>query len=66
MKMKKTIKKGWLSNVYVREKNLNKTLKLGNMSKVELLIANILYNETPIIIDVEYEDEIDNYFDIDI
>lgn len=59
-------KKGWLGTVYVGEKNLKDTLKLGNMSKVESLIANIYYNETPIIIDVECEDDIDNYFDVDI
>ncbi|NFL75344.1 hypothetical protein FDB81_06280 [Clostridium sporogenes] len=58
--------KGWLGTVYVGEKKLKDTLKLGNMSKVESLIANIYYNETPIIIDVECEDDIDNYFDVDI
>lgn len=59
-------KKGWMGTVYLGEKNLKDTLKIGSMSKVESLITNIYYNKTPIIIDIECEDDIDCYFDVDI
>lgn len=59
-------KKGWMGTVYLGEKNLKDTLRIGNMSKIESLITNIYYNKTPIIIDIECEDDIDNYFDVDI
>ncbi|MBN1039043.1 hypothetical protein DVW12_10045 [Clostridium botulinum] len=59
-------RKGWIGTVYLGEKNLKDTLKLGSMSKIETLITNIYYNKTPIIIDIESEDDIETYFDIDI
>lgn len=59
---------GWIgtSTVYIEGDSINEKLKFGRMSDVELLLINIAYNKTPIIIDIEDEDDIDNYFDIDI
>lgn len=57
--------KGTISTVYLDGKSINDTFKFGGMSEIELLLVNLSYNKTPIIIDVESEDDIDNYFDID-
>lgn len=57
---------GSMSTVYIGDRRLETVLKLGNLSEVESLITNIYYNKTPIIIDIESEDDIENYFDIDI
>lgn len=59
-------KTGWISTVYLDGKSIDNTFKFGHMSDVELLLVNIAYNQTPIIVDVESEDDIDNSFDIDI
>lgn len=57
---------GSMSTVYIGDRRLETVLKLGNLSEVESLITNIYYNKTPIIIDIKSEDDIENYFDIDI
>lgn len=56
---------GWMSSVYIDGNSIEDKIKFGNMNKVERLLVNIAYNKTPIIIDVESEDDIDNSFDID-
>lgn len=55
---------GKLTSVTISGRDLKDAFKLGHISDIELLIANLYYNETPIIIDVESEDDIETYFDI--
>lgn len=43
---------------------IDKTLRFGHMSDIELLLVNLKYNNTPVEIDVN-EDDIDSSFDID-
>ncbi|AIY82201.1 hypothetical protein U728_3767 (plasmid) [Clostridium botulinum 202F] len=56
---------GSMNTVYIGDKRLENTFKLGNMTEIESLITNIYYNKTPIIIDIEGDDDIETYFDID-
>ncbi|KEH93242.1 hypothetical protein [Clostridium botulinum] len=58
-------KTGWIGTVYIDGHNLQESMDFGTMSDIERLIVNIAYNKTPIIIDIEDEDDIDNSFDID-
>lgn len=57
---------GSMSTVYIGDRRLETVLKLGTLSEIESLITNIYYNKTPIIIDIESEDDIETYFNIDI
>lgn len=56
---------GWIGNLYISGYNIKKTVNFGYLNEFESLILNLKYNQTPIIIDVEDEDDIDNSFDID-
>lgn len=56
---------GRLGSVYIDGYNIEKTLRFGYLTSVEALLINAHYNKTPIIIDVDDEDDIDNSFDID-
>ncbi|APM39430.1 hypothetical protein [Clostridium kluyveri] len=56
---------GSIGSLRIGGYSLDKTLNFGNMSDIERLLVNLKYNDTPIEIDVESEDDIDNYFDID-
>ena len=56
---------GWIGNLYISGYNIEKTVSFGYLNEFESLILNLKYNQTPIIIDVEDEDDIDNSFDID-
>lgn len=56
---------GSISTIYIGDRRLETVLKLGTLSEIESLITNIYYNKTPIIIDIESEDDIETYFDID-
>jgi hypothetical protein len=58
-------KVGWIGSVYIDGSSIEKDLTFKHMSDVALLLINIYYNKTPIEIDVENEDDIDNSFDID-
>jgi len=56
---------GWLGNLYISGDNVEKTVSFGYLNEFESLILNLKYNKTPIIIDVEDEEDIDTSFDID-
>lgn len=56
---------GWIGSVYLNGTGLDKTMKFGHLNDVELMIVNASYNKTPIIIDVEDEDDLDNSYDVD-
>lgn len=58
-------KTGRISTVLIGGNAIDEKLNFGRMSDMEKLLCNIAYNKTPIEIDVECEDDIDNYFDID-
>lgn len=57
---------GYISNVYIDGCNVREKLKFRHLSDIEALLINLTYNETPIIIDVESEDDIDDSYDVDI
>lgn len=56
---------GWISTVYLDGIGLDHTMKFGHLNDVELMIINASYNKTPIIIDVEDGDDLDNSYDVD-
>lgn len=55
---------GWINTVYIDGNSISDKIKFGNMSEIESLLVNLAYNKTPIIIDVESEDDIDSSFDV--
>lgn len=57
--------KGFISGVYLDGLDVKKKIRMGHMTEIELLLVNIMYNETPIDIDVESQDDIDSSYDID-
>ncbi|HYF75277.1 MAG TPA: hypothetical protein VD757_01710 [Candidatus Nitrosocosmicus sp.] len=57
---------GTIGTLYIGGYSTDKTLCFRNMSKIEALLLNFKYNNTPIEIDIESEDDIDNSFDVDI
>lgn len=59
-------KMGWIGSVYIDGYGIDNKLNFGRMSEIEALLVNLTYNKTPIIIDVESEDDLDTSFDIDI
>jgi hypothetical protein len=61
----KDSKEGWIGSIYIEGRSMEDVTKLGSFSKMETLLFNIAYNKTPIEIDVEDEDDIDNSFNID-
>lgn len=58
-------KVGWISDSIINGDKLKEKLKIGRLSSFEALIVNLTYNETPIKIDIDDEDDIDTSFDID-
>lgn len=64
-KDRKDNSKGWIGSVHIDGYSIKEKLSFKNMSDVELLLVNLSYNQTPIIIDIEDEDDIDNHFDVD-
>lgn len=57
---------GYISSTYVDGIDIKKKYRFSGMSEIEVLLVNLTYNETPIIIDVESEDDIDSSYDVDI
>ncbi|MEL7654638.1 MAG: hypothetical protein AAGU75_01875 [Bacillota bacterium] len=57
---------GWIGSVYIDGHGIDNKLNFGRMSEIEALLVNLTYNKTPIIIDVESEDDLDTSFYIDI
>jgi len=64
---KESNKKGFgsISSTYIDGYDIKDRFKFGHMSEFELLLVNLVYNDTPIEIDVESEDDIDNSYDTD-
>jgi hypothetical protein len=56
---------GWIGSTYINDYDVKKKWKFGNMSEFECLLVNLVYNETPIEIDIENESDIDNSYDVD-
>ena len=57
---------GYIGNPVINGTRVKDKFKFGNCSEFELLLINLHLNETPIIIDIEDEDDIDNTYDVDI
>jgi hypothetical protein len=57
---------GYIGNTFIDGYNIKEKFRFGHMSTIELLLVNLTYNETPIIIDIESEDDIDSSYDVDI
>lgn len=53
-----------ISSLYLDGKSCDGTFKLGRMTKIESLLANLYFNKTEIVLDVDDVDD-DNGFDID-
>lgn len=53
-----------VSSLYLNSHDLKNTLKTGNLSTFEAFVANLYYNSTEILLDVEEVDD-DTSFDID-
>jgi hypothetical protein len=56
---------GYIGNSYIDGSCIKENFKFGHMSDIELLLVNLTYNQTPIIIDIESEDDIDISYDVD-
>ena len=56
---------GWISSVVFGNTPLEKALEI-NPNEFQAFIMNIVYNNTPIEIDIDSEDDIDCSFDVDI
>jgi hypothetical protein len=54
-----------LGTIYLEGHEIKDKFKFGHMSNIEMLLVNIVFNETPIEIDIENEDDIDNSYDVD-
>ena len=57
---------GWIGNTYLNEENIKQKFKFGRLNDIEILLINLTFNETKIMIDVEDEDDIDSSYDVDI
>jgi hypothetical protein len=57
---------GTISSTYIDGSNIKEKFRFKHMSDIELLLVNLTYNDTPIIIDIESEDDIDSSYDVDI
>lgn len=55
---------GTISGLYLNSHDLKNTLKIGTLSEFEAFVANLYYNGTKIILDVDEVDD-DTSFDID-
>ena len=56
--------KSSISNLYLDGKNAGETFTLGHMSEIQSLLANLYFNKTEIILDIDDVDD-SNHFDID-
>ena len=56
---------GWISSVVFGNTSLDEALKI-NPNEFQAFIMNLVYNKTPVKIDVDSEDDIDCSFDVDI
>lgn len=57
---------GKIISVYFEGSSVKEVLKINSYNKFQSLLLNLYYNETPIILDVESEDDIDTSLDLDI
>lgn len=53
-----------ISGVYLNDRNISKSLRIGTLSEFEAFVVNLFYNKTDIFMDVNNVEE-DPYFDID-
>lgn len=56
---------GYISSTYLNGANIKDGFRFKHLSDIEALLINLTYNDTPIIIDIEDEDDIDNSYDVD-
>lgn len=56
---------GWISSVYLDGKGIDKQIKFGHLNDVEIMLIQAVYNQIPIIIDVDDEYDLDNSYDVD-
>lgn len=56
---------GKIISVYFEGKSVNDIVKVKSYNKIQSLLLNLYYNETPIIIDVESDDDIDTSLGLD-
>lgn len=53
---------GWIGSLYLNDENVEESMPFGYLNDVESLLINLKYNKTPIIIDIEDEDDIDTSY----
>lgn len=53
-----------ISSVYLNDRDISKSLRIGTLSDFEAFVVNLFYNKTDIIMDVDDVEE-DPYFDVD-
>ncbi|MGO5051441.1 hypothetical protein ACTQ6A_02820 [Lachnospiraceae bacterium LCP25S3_G4] len=56
---------GWISTLYLNGISLDRKMKFGSLNDVELMLVQAVYNKIPIVMDVESQDEIEDYYDVD-
>ena len=56
---------GRLSSVYFEGHSVKEMVKITSYNKFQTLLLNLYYNETPIVLDVEDECDIDNSLELD-
>lgn len=59
-------KKGTIGNLYIDGDQIENRFNFGDLNEVEIMLIQAVMNKIPIIIDVEGESDIDNFFDVDI
>ena len=64
-KSKRSKDTGTISTVYFEGKSVKDVLKVTSYNKFQTLLLNLYYNETPIIIDIEDESDIDTSLGLD-
>lgn len=57
---------GKIISVYFEGSSVKEVLKINSYNSFQSLLLNLYYNETPVILDVESEDDIDTSLDLDI
>jgi len=53
---------GWIGTIYLNGVDIEESIPFGYLTKFESFLINLKYNKTPIIIDVEAEDDIDTSY----
>lgn len=56
---------GKIISVYFEGKSVNDIVKVKSYNKIQSLLLNLYYNETPIILDIESDDDIDTSLGLD-